>query len=65
MFTTQVATAITIARKCGAERRANADLRPMRTVVSSLRCKLGDDADSPFYIFTEPRAGYRIPAGNG
>ena len=30
------------------------DLRPMRTVVSSLRRKLGDDADNPTYIFTEP-----------
>ncbi len=38
-----------------------ADLRPMRTVVSSLRRKLGDDADDPAYIFTEPRVGYRMP----
>ena len=36
------------------------DLRPMRTVVSSLRRKLGDDADNPTYIFTEPRIGYRM-----
>ena len=43
-----------------------ADLRPMRTVISSLRRKLGDDADNPAYIFTEPRAGYRLArAGEG
>ena len=39
------------------------DLRPMRTVVSSLRRKLGDDADNPTYIFTEPRIGYRMARG--
>ena len=31
---------------------------PMRTAVSSIRRKLGDDADHPTYIFTEPRVGY-------
>ena len=36
------------------------DLRPMRTVVSSIRRKLGDDADNPTYLFTEPRIGYRM-----
>ena len=36
------------------------DLRPMRTVVSTLRRKLGDDADQPTYLFTEPRIGYRL-----
>ena len=36
------------------------DVRPMRTVISSLRRKLGDDADNPAYIFTEPRVGYRM-----
>ena len=36
------------------------DLRPMRTVVSSIRRKLGDDADNPVYVFTEPRIGYRM-----
>ena len=36
------------------------DLRPMRTVVSTLRRRLGDDADNPIYIFTEPRVGYRM-----
>ena len=36
------------------------DLRPMRTVISTLRRRLGDDADNPTYIFTEPRVGYRM-----
>ena len=35
----------------------------MRTVISGLRRKLGDDADNPTYIFTEPRVGYRMPKG--
>ncbi len=39
------------------------DVRPMRTIVSNLRRKLGDDADDPTYIFTEPRVGYRMPKG--
>ena len=38
---------------------------PVRTVVSSLRRKLGDDADNPAYIFNEPRVGYRMPKGEG
>ena len=37
------------------------DLRPMRTMMSKLRRKLGDDADNPTYIFTEHRVGYRMP----
>ena len=41
--------------------KSDGDVRPMRTVVSSLRRKLGDDADNPTYIFTEPRVGYRMP----
>ena len=40
------------------------DIRPMRTMVSKLRRKLGDDADNPIYIFTEPRYGYRMPKGD-
>ena len=36
-------------------------MRPMRTVISEIRRKLGDDADNPTYIFTEPLAGYRMP----
>ena len=39
------------------------DVRPLRTIVSRLRRKLGDDANNPTYIFTEPRVGYRMPAG--
>ena len=38
----------------------NGDVRPMRTIVSKLRRKLGDDADNPTYIFTEPCVGYRM-----
>lgn len=38
----------------------DSDVRPMRTVVSNVRRKLGDDADSPTYIVTEPRLGYRM-----
>ncbi len=36
------------------------DLRPLRTVVKSLRRKLGDNAANPVYIFTEPGVGYRL-----
>ena len=32
----------------------------VRNLVKRLRRKLGDDADNPTYIFTEPRAGYRM-----
>ena len=39
------------------------NLRPMRTIVSKLRRKLGDDAGNPTYIFTEPRVGFRMPGG--
>ena len=42
------------------DRRSDGDLRPMRSAVRSLRRKLGDDADSPTYIFTETRVGYRM-----
>jgi len=42
------------------DRRGNGDLRPMRSAVRSLRRKLGDDAETPRYIFTEPRVGYRM-----
>ena len=40
--------------------RSDGDVRPMRTVISRLRSKLGDDADTPAYIFTESRVGYRM-----
>ena len=39
----------------------DADVRPMRTAISSVRRKLGDDAENPAYIFTELRVGYRMP----
>ncbi len=39
------------------------DIRPLRTIVNKLRRKLGDHADDPTYIFTEPRVGYRMPKG--
>ena len=36
------------------------DRRLVRTVVRRLRRKLGDDGDSPNYILTESRVGYRM-----
>ena len=39
------------------------DVRPMRTVISTIRRRLGDDAGDPTYIFTEPRVGYRMARG--
>lgn len=36
------------------------DTRILRTFVKNLRRKLGDDAQTPRYIFTEPRVGYRM-----
>ena len=48
-------------RVWGAE--ADADIRPMRTVISTLRRRLGDDSENPTYIFTEPRVGYRMAKG--
>ena len=32
----------------------------LRATVRNLRRKLGDDANDPSYIFTEPRVGYRM-----
>ncbi len=32
----------------------------LQAFVKTLRRKLGDDARSPTYIFTEPRVGYRM-----
>ena len=43
--------------------RGDDNLRPMRTMVSKLRRKLGDTAVNPTYIFTEPRVGFRMPIG--
>ena len=36
------------------------DRRRVRAFVKKLRDKLGDDAENPTYIFTEPRVGYRM-----
>ena len=38
----------------------DADVRPIRTVISTLRHRLGEDSANPRYIFTEPRVGYRM-----
>ena len=35
----------------------------MRDMVKLLRRKLGDDADNPGHIITEPRIGYRMATG--
>ena len=43
----------------------DADVRPIRTAISAIRRKLGDDADNPTCIFTELRVGYRMPKGEG
>ena len=39
------------------------DVRPIRTALSKIRRRLGDDPDNPTYIFTEPRVGYRMAGG--
>ena len=36
------------------------DRRRVRAFVKKLRDKLGDDAENPTYVFTEPRVGYRM-----
>ena len=36
------------------------DTRLLHTYIHDLRSKLGDNARSPTYIFTEPRVGYRM-----
>ena len=43
--------------------KSSGDVRPMRTIVSKLRRKLGDSAETPPCFFTEPRDGYRMPRG--
>ena len=40
--------------------RKTGDPRLLRAFVKRLRCKLGDDAASPAYIFTERGVGYRM-----
>ena len=44
-------------------RERGGDVRPLRAIVRKIRNKLGDDADNPAYIFTDPRVGYRMPEG--
>ena len=45
-------------------RRGNSgNARVIRTHLTRLRRKLGDDASSPTHIFAEPRVGYRMPKG--
>ena len=39
------------------------DVRVIRPIVRNLRLKLDDDANSPTYIFTQIRVGYRMPKG--
>ena len=34
-------------------------------MAKQLRRQLGDDADHPTYILTEPRSGYRMAKGEG
>ena len=41
------------------------DSRLLRSFLKKLRRKLGDDASSPTYIFTEPRVGYRMAKSEG
>ena len=37
----------------------------MYPAVANLRSKLGDAADNPAYIFTQPRGGYRMLKAEG
>ena len=43
------------------DRRESGDHRVVHAFVKRLRRKLGDDAASPAYIFTERQVGYRMP----
>ena len=52
---------VLLARVWGPERVGEPWL--VRDVVKRLRRKLGDDADNPTYIFTEPRVGYGMGTG--
>ena len=45
--------------------RGDGNVRPMHMTVSKLRRKLGDDANNPTYIFTEPGVGFLMPRGEG
>ena len=52
---------VLLQRVWGPERRG--EPWQVREVVKRLRRKLGDDAQDPTYIFTEPRVGYRLARG--
>ena len=41
--------------------RGDGNTKVVRTFVKQLRCKLGDDARSPVWIFNERGVGYRMP----
>ncbi len=41
-------------------RQGSGDFRPVRAFVKKLRRKLGDNATSPTYVFTERQVGYRM-----
>ena len=43
--------------------KGSGDVRPMRTIVTKLRRKLGEVGDNPSYIFNQPRVGYWMPRG--
>ena len=43
-----------------AARESSADSRVVRAYVKRLRRKLGETAETPTYIFNEPRVGYRL-----
>ena len=45
--------------------RGDGGVRPVHTMVSKLRRKLGDDAGDPTFLFTQPRVGFRMPKGEG
>ena len=45
--------------------KSDASLSPMRTLVTKLRTKLGEDARNPRYVITETRVGYFMPEGEG
>ena len=51
-----------VGRVWGPERVGEGSL--LRNVVKNLRRKLGDDAANPRYVFTEPRVGYWMAAGD-
>ena len=55
----RVLTHDTLLRRVWNGRTANPKI--VRAYVQRLRSKLGDDAQRPAYILTEPRVGYRMP----